>query len=116
MENTLNSFQMPSYPLYPDIDWDKYMTPCSDVLHEILVVGSSEDIHFSKKCELSSDDITGVVWWAEVERDGFKEISNRIWFNNYSQLVFFNSNMFVLIFNHKNYSFLSGLFFLSDEQ
>merc|ERR1712037_952800 len=77
MENTLNSFQMPSYPLYPDIDWDKYMTPCSDVLHEILVVGSSEDIHFSKKCELSSDDITGVVWWAEVERDGFKEISNR---------------------------------------
>lgn len=84
MENTLNSFQMPSYPLYPDVDWDKYLTPCSVEFHEVLVVGSPEEIHFSKKCELSSDDITGVVWWAEVERDGFKEISNRIWFDNYS--------------------------------
>ena len=82
IENTLNSFQMPSYPLYPDVDWDKYMTSCSDEFHEVLVVDSSKEIHFSKKCELGSDDITGVVWWAEVERDGFKEISNSLWFNN----------------------------------
>ena len=94
MENTLNSFQMPSYPLYPDVDWDKYLTSCSAEFHQVLAVDSPEEIHFSKKCELSSDDITGVVWWAEVERDGFKEISNRIWFDNSSLLVLLNYSQF----------------------
>ena len=81
MENAINTFQMTSYPLYPEVDWDKYLEPRSEVINRVFTLDSQSitkrGVQFRNQCELRPGDITGVVWWAEIERDGWKERTAR---------------------------------------
>ena len=104
MENAMNVFQMTSYPLYPEVDWDKYLEPRTEVISRAFTLDSQSitkrGVQFRNQCELRPGDITGVVWWVEIERDGWKERTARrgfLWIiNNFRCWVIFSVGVFVL--------------------